>query len=259
VPLEKTKEELEAQAQAARQLTQELLAVDAQFGVVIQSIEGMSLAMEGTSEITTLIAGSLDQTVLSAGAMQTSFETITQQISLSIEAMDLLGLSTADALLHIDSANVATINWTTNLNSVATAGYAVAASMQAAAAAAVAAARAIAAVAAASGGASAAYYGGPAIRYRQSGGFAPRGKDRIPVMASAGEFFVNSRSARRFSSELQAMNAGSEPTYRDRGGPVTNVGDINVSVTQGEAANQTARQIATALRRELRRGTSRLD
>jgi TP901 family phage tail tape measure protein len=259
VPLEKTKEELEAQAQAARQLTQELLAVDAQFGVVIQSIEGMSLAMEGTSEITTLIAGSLDQTVLAAGTMRTSFETITQQISLSIAAMDLLGLSTADTLLNIEAANTATINWTTNLHSVATAGYAVAASMQAAAAAAVAAARAIAAVAAASGGASAAYYGGPAIRYRQSGGFAPRGKDRIPVMASAGEFFVNSRSARRFSSELQAMNAGSEPTYRDRGGPVTNVGDINVSVTQGEAANQTARQIATALRRELRRGTSRLD
>ena len=55
------------------------------------------------------------------------------------------------------------------------------------------------------------------------------------------------------------MNAGREPTYRDRGGSVTNIGDVNVSVTQGEGARQTAREIATALRREFRRGTSRLN
>jgi hypothetical protein len=77
-------------------------------------------------------------------------------------------------------------------------------------------------------------------------------------MAAPDEFFMNARSSRRFASELQAMNAGREPIFRDKGGSVTNVGDINVSVTQGESANQTARQIASSLRRELRRGTSRL-
>jgi hypothetical protein len=170
--------------------------------------------------------------------------------------MGNLNDSTVNVKTNTDLVTTSTANLTTGLNNATIAGYNLVKAMQAAAEAAAAAARA---TAAAASGASGAYYGGPAIRYRQSGGFAPRGKDRIPVMASAGEFFVNSRSARRFSSELQAMNAGSEPTYRDRGGPVTNVGDINVSVTQGEAANQTARQIATALRRELRRGTSRLD
>ena len=45
--------------------------------------------------------------------------------------------------------------------------------------------------------------------------------------------------------------------YHTHGGSVTNVGDINVSVTGGGgSARQTGRSIATELRRELRRGSS---
>lgn len=77
------------------------------------------------------------------------------------------------------------------------------------------------------------------------------------IMAQEGERLVGARNARRFATELQAMNAGSKPVYRDHGGPVTNVGDISVSVSQGETPSQTARDLVTAIRRELRRGTSR--
>jgi hypothetical protein len=67
---------------------------------------------------------------------------------------------------------------------------------------------------------------------------------------------INAGSARKFSSQLTAMNAGVRPSYHTHGGSVTNVGDINVSVTGGGSARQTGRSIATELRRELRRGSS---
>jgi hypothetical protein len=55
------------------------------------------------------------------------------------------------------------------------------------------------------------------------------------------------------------MNAGQTPQFRDKGGPVTNVGDINVNVsTDTASARQTGRGIASELRRELRRRTSKL-
>lgn len=93
-------------------------------------------------------------------------------------------------------------------------------------------------------------------RYFATGG---RGTDRIPAMLSRGEFVVNAKSARQFFPQLQAMNAGHAPVYREQGGSVTNVGDINVSVQGGDTAQQTIREIASGLRRELRRGTIRLD
>jgi hypothetical protein len=70
---------------------------------------------------------------------------------------------------------------------------------------------------------------------------------------------MNARSTRQFRTELQAMNAGQTPQFRDKGGPVTNVGDINVNVsTDTASARQTGRGIASELRRELRRRTSKL-
>jgi TP901 family phage tail tape measure protein len=93
--------------------------------------------------------------------------------------------------------------------------------------------------------------------YFSDGGLA-RGADTIPAMVAPGEFIVNSKSAQRFFSQLQAINAGARPVFRDQGGSVTNVGDINVSVHGGSTGRQTARSIAAELRRELRRGTSRL-
>ena len=90
-----------------------------------------------------------------------------------------------------------------------------------------------------------------------SGGL-PRGTDVIPAMLSPGEMVMSAASTRRFASQLTAMNAGVKPSYHSQGGHVTNVGDINVTVQGGGTGRQTARSIATELRREIRRGTSSL-
>lgn len=90
-----------------------------------------------------------------------------------------------------------------------------------------------------------------------SGGFA-RGTDVIPAMLTRGESVINADSTRKFFSQIQAINAGVKPLFRSEGGSVTNIGDINVSVRGAETTSATARQIALELRRELRRGSSRL-
>jgi TP901 family phage tail tape measure protein len=256
VPAEKTGAALEATAKSADRVIHGITVIDQAVETVRVDLERLPQIMGGLGTAAAQIPQTFTKTTSASGALLINLTDTAQQVQNSSTAMANLNDSTVNVKTNTDTVIASTANLTTNLNAATAAGYRLMKAMQAAAEAAAAAARA---TAAASGSASGAYYGGPAIRYRQSGGFAPRGKDRIPVMASAGEFFVNARNARRFSSELQAINAGSQPTYRDHGGPVTNVGDINVSVTQGEAANQTARQIAAALRRELRRGTSRLD
>ena len=83
----------------------------------------------------------------------------------------------------------------------------------------------------------------------------PIGSDIIPAMLSPGEFVVNAASVRKFAAQLVAMNAGTTPTFRSESN-VTNIGDINVTVQGGGSSRQTARSIATELRRELRRGTA---
>jgi len=91
-----------------------------------------------------------------------------------------------------------------------------------------------------------------------AGGSATRGIDTIPAMLSPGEFVMNARSSRKFYSQLQAMNAGQQPTYRENGGSVTNVGDVHVAVNGGSTATQTIREIGRGLHREIRRGTLKL-
>jgi hypothetical protein len=98
--------------------------------------------------------------------------------------------------------------------------------------------------------------GGVAWKFLAGGG--PVGTDVIPAMLSPGEVVINAASARNFASQLTAINAGVRPVYRSEGGSVTNIGDINVSVTGGGTGRQTARSIAAELRRELRRGTATL-
>jgi hypothetical protein len=85
-----------------------------------------------------------------------------------------------------------------------------------------------------------------------------QGTDVIPAMLSPGEVVINAASARKFAAQLTAINAGVQPVYRSEGGSVTNIGDINVTVTGGGTSRQTARSIAAELRRELRRGTATL-
>jgi len=96
---------------------------------------------------------------------------------------------------------------------------------------------------------------GGRVGYFANGG---RGTDTIPAMLSAGEHVTNARSSRRFFSQLQAINAGQTPVYRDSGGDTynTNVGDINV--TESSRPKQTGREVMIIIRREQRRGSSRI-
>jgi len=95
---------------------------------------------------------------------------------------------------------------------------------------------------------------GGRVGYLANGG---RGTDTIPAMLSKGETVTNARSSRRFFSQLQAMNAGQKPIYRNDGGDTynTNVGDINVSGASNP--EQTARVVMAKIRREQRRGSAR--
>ena len=104
-----------------------------------------------------------------------------------------------------------------------------------------------------SGGGDSEYYGGP--HYAAGGMF--RGQDRQLTALARGETVVNRKQSRQFFSELNAMNQGSQPVYREQGGTVTNVGDVNVTVKGGDSSQQTVREIGHALRREVKRGNLR--
>jgi TP901 family phage tail tape measure protein len=98
-------------------------------------------------------------------------------------------------------------------------------------------------------------------KYFNSGGvsWTPRGSDQIPAMLAKDEFVVNAQATRKFLPQLQAINQMQQPSYYNHGGQVNNVGDIHVHVTGGNTPQATIHQIAAGLRRELKRGTVRLD
>jgi TP901 family phage tail tape measure protein len=86
-----------------------------------------------------------------------------------------------------------------------------------------------------------------------AGGLA---SDFIPAMLRKGEYVTNPRATKNFLPDLVAMNNGARHAA---GGNITNnIGDVNVTVQGGDTSERTARAIAQKLRRELRRGTSRL-
>lgn len=96
------------------------------------------------------------------------------------------------------------------------------------------------------------------LSYLAKGNLA-RGTDTIPAMLSPGEFVMNSKSTRRFFSQLVAMNSGRSPIFRQDGGSVTNVtvGDVNITGSSAKAsAHQQGRQVVAVIKREMRRGTS---
>jgi hypothetical protein len=224
---------------------------------LIQGIEDAAGAAEGVPNFGIRILNGVTQATSATRTLGAQTIDVAGKFATTAGAANSINLSVEQSALLIDNADTNTEAWAAGMDSVAVAAQNVTLAMQAAARASQEAAIA-ASMVSASGSIGTAFSGGPAVNYRAAGGPASRGQDTIPVMAAPGEFFVNARSSRRFASELQAMNAGREPIFRDKGGSVTNVGDINVSVTQGETASNTARQIASSLRRELRRGTSRL-
>ena len=92
---------------------------------------------------------------------------------------------------------------------------------------------------------------GITITRRAAGGGI--GTDTVPAMLTPGEFVVNAKSANKFFPQLVAMNSGIKPIFRQDGGTVTNVGDVNIHVQGSAEPKQTARETLKAFRRILRR------
>lgn len=86
----------------------------------------------------------------------------------------------------------------------------------------------------------------------------PRGSDVIPAWLSAGEYVINARSAARFAPLLEAINRS--PKYLAQGGPVsnTNVGDINIHLSNVDNPQDFVVQAGKKLRRAIKQGRVQL-
>lgn len=96
--------------------------------------------------------------------------------------------------------------------------------------------------------------GGMAFDRRQFGG--QRGTDSIPTLLTAGESVNTLAATRQFFPQIQAMNAGVIPQFRQDGGAVNNnIGDININVNEAATGRDTAREVMAQIKREFRRNT----
>lgn len=89
---------------------------------------------------------------------------------------------------------------------------------------------------------------------RAKGG--PIGPDTITARLTPGEFVMNPRASQAFRPLLSMLNNAALPRFA-QGGSVTNVGDINISISGAAAERVNARDLAQALKREIRKGTIR--
>jgi TP901 family phage tail tape measure protein len=83
----------------------------------------------------------------------------------------------------------------------------------------------------------------------------PRGSDTEPAMIGKREMVMTEQASMQFAPLLRAMNQGSLPMYMNKGGNVTNVGDINVTMQGGGTSTSSAKEFAKTVRRGIRRGT----
>lgn len=244
---------LAAQTTAAQQLQAELLLVNTGFATVISSASGLTTAVSAPLEPAIQLRDAFTGISQAVAGVSAAMPLVTGQLTGATSIAGALTSALNQSATAVSAITQATGSLTSSLASAAGAGNSMAASMNAAAAAAVKAAQACAKAAQqCSGGNVRAATGG---RFFASGG---RGTDTIPAMLTPGEFVVNAKSARNFFPQLQAINAGQSPVYREQGGQVTNIGDVNVTVENGEAPTQTVRDIAKGLQRELRRKTVKL-
>lgn len=95
------------------------------------------------------------------------------------------------------------------------------------------------------------------VLHRAFGG-GVRGTDRLLTSLTPGEGVIDASAMRRFFPQVQAMNAGVQPVFRESGGIVNNVGDIHVTVNEAKNGRVTGREVTRALNRELRKRTSNL-
>lgn len=99
--------------------------------------------------------------------------------------------------------------------------------------------------------------GGMAFDRFQFGG--QRGTDSIPALLTAGESVNTLDATRDFFPQIQAMNAGVQPVFRQEGGAVSNtIGDININVNEASSGRDTAREVMKQIKREFRRNTFNL-
>jgi TP901 family phage tail tape measure protein len=277
--LESTRPKLAAYIEQLKSVSETLLAGKELTDNQTASMEGAKTAYESSTEVVTGTKEALEGVTL---AVKTADAALKKVENKKIEPIDEKALANAKALLFsvlseaektknaMEGTNTAITSATTNLPAMATATGGVATAtgtvekawdgvISKIGAAAAAAVKAIAQIAAATAAATAAKaaaskrHGGP--QYLASGGL---GQDSVPAMLSPGEFVINSDSSKKFFSELSSMNNGSQPVYREQGGSVTTVGDVNVTVNGGDSSQQTVREIGYALRREMRRGTIKL-
>lgn len=91
---------------------------------------------------------------------------------------------------------------------------------------------------------------GGQVGYHAFGG--PRGTDTKLAWLTPGERVLTRAENKMFFPILKAL--GQQPMYRAQGGPVTNVGDININVNGGDTSQQTVSAIGRELQRQIRRG-----
>lgn len=87
----------------------------------------------------------------------------------------------------------------------------------------------------------------------------PRGTDTVPAWLTPGEYVWDTNTVQRFYPLIRALHTqrfnNNGPQYLSKGGQVTNVGDINVTVQGNGNSRESAREIARHIQREIRRGT----
>jgi TP901 family phage tail tape measure protein len=245
---------LAAQAAAAQQLQAELLLVNTEFANVISSASGLTTAVSAPLEPAIQLRDAFMGISQAIAGVSAAMPLVTGQLSGATSIAGALTSALNQSATAVSAITQATGSLSSSLAAAAGAGNTMAASMNAAAAAAVKAAQACAKAAQqCAGGSARASNGG---RFFADGG---RGTDTVPAMLTPGEFVVNAKSARNFFPQLQAINAGQSPVYREQGGQVTNIGDVNVTLQGGDGPPaQTIREIGNGLRRELRRKTVKL-
>jgi TP901 family phage tail tape measure protein len=210
--------------------------------------EGEKQGLTEILKLITTIATQRDsatmQGVLQGKSMEEVSKRLAEEQKVNQEYFDALDESSREMKQNTEGAATASGGMQTNLSQSVAPSAAIAANMERAA-------RASAAGMTGMSGMTA--YAG---RYFAAGGQA-RGIDTIPAMLAKNEFVINPSSSRRFYSQLQAINAGSRPVYRDSGGPVTNIGDVSITVQDSGSPQVTARAVMQAFQRERRRGSSR--
>ena len=203
-----------------------------------------------------------EQTIKAAGLTPdtTGIKELSTQASKASVSMDTIAASSAasnQSIAAISSSGALAESSIQGLNgTVARTAQSADAATQAMNRLAAAASRALAAARAASAAGGQFAKTGGKVKYKAQGGPTTRGVDTQLTALQPGEFIVNAKSTRKFAAQLQAINAGQTPQFRESGGTVTNIGDINVSVQTDSTRDVSGKDLANSLRRELRRNTS---